>query len=296
MSNIDVFFELLRSGLWEKDVQLLSYEDIDFTEILKVAKEQTVVGLVSAGIDKLQELWLMTHSSPIMSEIEALKFIGHTVKIEHRNVEMNHFISLIVNKMRLAGIEALLVKGQGLAQCYERPMLRSSGDIDFFLNNDNYEKAKEFLNPLASKVETEYQGSKHLGMTIDGWTVELHGSLRGGISNKINKVMDEIQTETFEVNTTDGSWKNVRIWQNNGTDIYLLNVENDVVYVFVHFLNHFFKEGLGLRQICDWCRLLWTHREEIDTKVVEKRILQRGLVTEWKAFGRLKMVKNLEKE
>lgn len=283
--NNNIFFELLKAGLWEKNVQHLLYEEIDFSEILKVAKEQSVVGLVTIGIDKLQESWLKSHTTPMMPEIEALKFIGRRIKMEHRNEEMNHFISITVDKMREVGIELILVKGQGLSQCYDQPLLRSCGDVDFFLNNDNYEKAKAFLSPFASDVETEYKESKHLGMTIEGWTVELHGSLRGGISNKINKVMDEIQTETFEINETDGRLKNVRVWQNNGTDVYLMKVENDVVYVFVHFLSHFFKEGVGLRQICDWCRLLWTYREELDVNVVESRIHQMGLMSEWKAFG-----------
>ncbi len=54
---------------------------------------------------------------------------------------------------------------------------------------------------------------------------------------------------------------------------------------FTHFLKHFYKGGLGLRQICDWCRLLWTFREEIDEGLLEARLQSMGLVSEWKAFG-----------
>lgn len=56
------------------------------------------------------------------------------------------------------------------------------------------------------------------------------------------------------------------------------------MYVFVHFFNHFYKEGVGLRQICDWCRLMWAYRNEIDVKKIEERIKRMGLVSEWKAF------------
>jgi hypothetical protein len=146
------------------------------------------------------------------------------------------------------------------------------------LSDESYEKAKFFLVPLASEFETEYIGAKHLGMTINGWVVELHGSLRVGLPNRINRVLDEIQRDTFY----NG---NVRSWNNNGTQVYLLGKENDIVYVFVHFLNHFYKEGVGLRQIFDWCRLLWTYRDEIDKKKIEGRIRRMGLVSEWKAFG-----------
>lgn len=40
--------------------------------------------------------------------------------------------------------------------------------------------------------------------------------------------------------------------------------EEDVVYVFAHILQHFFKGGIGLRQICDWCRLLYTYRDSLN--------------------------------
>lgn len=51
------------------------------------------------------------------------------------------------------------------------------------------------------------------------------------------------------------------------------------------FFNHFYKGGLDLHQICDWCRLLWTFRETLDVKRIESLIEQMGLLSEWKAFG-----------
>lgn len=55
--------------------------------------------------------------------------------------------------------------------------------------------------------------------------------------------------------------------------------------MFTHFLNHFYKGGIGLRQICDWSRLLWTYRESLDRGLLESRLQKIGLMTEWKAFG-----------
>lgn len=40
-----------------------------------------------------------------------------------------------------------------------------------------------------------------------------------------------------------------------------------------------------MRQFCDWCRLLWTYRSEIDVALLEKRLKKMGLMTEWKAFA-----------
>ena len=49
-TNQKTFFELLRAGLWEKDVQLLPNKDIVFSAIMRLAEEQSIVGLVAAGL------------------------------------------------------------------------------------------------------------------------------------------------------------------------------------------------------------------------------------------------------
>ena len=267
--NQEVFFELIRAGLWNREVQLSQYGDIDFNEIYRLAQDQSVVGLVAAGLERVVDVKV--------PQSIALTIAGEVLQLEQRNRAMNLFVARLVADMRKGGIYTLLVKGQAVAQCYEKPLWRTCGDVDFFLSDDNYEKAKAFLIPMASDVETEYVGAKHLGMTIDGWVVELHGSLRVGLPKRINRVLDDMYTDTFN----NGS---VRSWDNSGTQIFTLSKENDIVYVFVHFFNHFYKEGVGLRQICDWYRLMWTYRNEIDVKKIEERIKRMGLASEWKAF------------
>ena len=268
-NNKRVFFELIKSGLWNKEVRISQYDNIDFGGTYRLSQEQSVVGSFAAGLEKVVDTKV--------PQATALTIAGEVIQLEQRNKAMNQFVARLVADMRKAGIYTLLVKGQAVAQCYEKPLWRACGDVDFFLSDDNYEKAKMYLLPLASDVETEYVGAKHLGMTIDGWVVELHGSLRVGLPYRINRELDEIYTDTFN----NGS---VRLWDNNGTSIFTLSSENDIVYVFVHFFNHFYKEGVGLRQICDWCRLMWTYRNEIDVKKIEVRIKKMGLVSEWKAF------------
>ena len=67
----------------------------------------------------------------------------------------------------------------------------------------------------------------------------------------------------------------------------MLAPENNAIYVFSHILDHFYKGGIGLRQICDWCRLLWTYRDSIDASLLETRLRKAGMLTEWKAFAAL---------
>lgn len=270
--NVEAFFALLRAGLWEKDVKLFTFGKIDYSAIYKLADEQSVVGLVAAGLEHVTDIKMAKES--------ILQFVGSTLQIEQQNKAMNTYVARLIELLRKNDIYALLVKGQGIAQCYERPLWRASGDIDLFLSNDNFKKAKDILSPNAYRIDEEDVKRQHLSMVIDSWVVELHGTLRIGLWKTIDKGLDDIQKSVFY----DGK---VRSWLNGNTQIFLPKSDEDVVSIFAHILQHFYKEGIGLRQICDWCRLLWTYRDTIDKKLLEKRLKSMGVMTEWKAFASL---------
>lgn len=271
-NNQQAFFTLVQAGLWGKEVRLSPLGKIDFSQVLSLAEEQSVVGLVAAGIEQV-------HDTKVAKAV-VLQLIGQSLQLEQQNSAMNRYIGDLLEKMRAEGVDAILVKGQGIAQCYEKPLWRSCGDIDLLLDEENYDKAKTLLTPIANRVGQEDVQKKHYGVTVHPWEIELHGTLHSELSRIIDSELDQIQQDTLEN-------RNIRVWQNNTTTLYLPAPNNDVIFVFVHILQHFFKGGIGLRQICDWCRLMWTYRSEIDAELLEQRLTRMGLMTEWKAFASL---------
>ena len=115
-NNICVFLSLVEAGLWEKDFRL-QWRGVSFSEIYKISEAQSVVGLVDAGLEHVCD-------SKVPKEV-ALQFAGEVMQLEQRNTAMNDFIGVIVDKLRAADIYTLLVKGQGIAQCYARPLWRA---------------------------------------------------------------------------------------------------------------------------------------------------------------------------
>ena len=274
--SLQAFLDLVRAGLWADarftDIQNQGFtEPIDWDKVYQLAEEQSVIGLVLAGIE---------HSAVKPSKELLFQWIGEVQVIEQTNKAMNKFIENLVGGMRKADIYTLLVKGQGIAQCYERPLWRQSGDVDLLLSEINYKKAKEYLLPLSSSNKNEEQYSQHLGLSIDQWYVEIHGSLRTGLSERVDKEVDANQNDVFYGGQ-------VRSWNIGKTQVFLPAPDNDVFFVFTHFIKHFYKEGMNLRQICDWCRLLWTYKDSLNRGCLEKRIRKAGLMSEWKAFAAL---------
>ena len=271
-NNQQTFLSLIRAGLWENEAFFLPIGEIDFGALFNLAERQSVIGLIAAGLEHVSGI-------KIPQEI-SLKFASSVFQLEQRNRSMNSFVRILIEHLQNYNVRALLVKGQGIAQCYERPLWRACGDVDLFLNGDDYQKAIHVLMPLSSSFEEENTYNKHQAMTIDGWPVELHGTLRSGLWRRVDRELDKVQDELFYE-------ERMRIWMDGNTQVALPGVNEDVVFVFAHILQHFFKEGIGLRQICDWCRLLWTYRGTLDLELLESRIRNIGVMTEWKAFATL---------
>lgn len=288
--NINTLFALVRIGLWghtktSEITERISLEKVDWNEVLRLAQEQGVTGLVAQGVENLN-----VNLNFKVPQVVVLQFVGATLQMEQRNKAMNGFIAETVEGMRKEGIYTLLVKGQGIAQCYEKPLWRPSGDVDFFLNNDDYEKAKAFLAPLASNSKPERRYSKEIGFYINQFLVELHGTLRTGLSTRVDKVIDEVQREVFY----GGSVRSITVHgegfmvkgSSRDVQVFMPGADEDVFLVFTHFIKHFYKEGgVTLRQLCDWCRLLWTYRDKVNASLLEKKLRKAGLMAEWRAFA-----------
>ena len=107
-STVNAFFTLVRAGLWEEEARLSQFGKVDYEEIMRLAEEQSVLGLVTAGLEHVKDV-------KVPQEI-LLQFIGQALQIEQQNMAMNDFIGKLIEKMRGAGINTLMVKGQGVAQ------------------------------------------------------------------------------------------------------------------------------------------------------------------------------------
>lgn len=274
----DLFMALLRAGLWEDGTIELYPADAQYLEsACKLASQQSIPGLIATGLEHV--------TGPGADKFEipmgiSMKLVSTMLTIEKRNGEMNRFIAELLSGLRDESLNVVLVKGQGIAQCYGRPLWRACGDIDLLVDGHAYARMSEILAARASQVEKEDEANMHFAMTVDGWEIELHGKLNNHVSSRADKVVDKVKDLVLSENQT-------RIWRNGDTEVRLPSPDCDAVLVFSHILQHYFRGGIGLRQICDWCRLLSTYASSIDRTLLESRIREMGMMTEWKSFAAL---------
>ena len=59
----------------------------------------------------------------------------------------------------------------------------------------------------------------------------------------------------------------------------------NAVYLFLHLYFHLIREGVSLRQFCDWAIMLHHYRNEIDRDALIEILLQLDMIKGYKAFG-----------
>ena len=264
------FFALLRSGLWNEVPERAPFDGgVDWESLYRLAFEQTVGPLVTDGVNRLPKEYLP-------AEPERLDpFLGDMMATAQRNRVLDSFIPKVFHALR--GIPVVLVKGQSLAQDYPDPERRQPGDIDLLLPPSSYAAAKEILLPKATHVSKEDVQTLHQGMHFYSVEVELHGSISTLMSRKLDRQLAALLKEQF-----DGrSLPTVTI---GGAEIPVPEANFNAVYIFVHFLQHYWSGGVGLRQFVDWTTFVSVHKRDIHPVILEQRLEELGLLNLWKVF------------
>lgn len=266
---------LLKAGLWKSSVDSSLFEkEVNWKEIIKLAKEQTVVGIVYDGM-----LTLPQELRP--SRIVLLQWTNILLQLENNNLLMNEELWKLFANYETNSVSPILMKGQGLAYNYPQPLHRQCGDIDVYVGKSGFDKANKLLVSLGGEIINV--SSRRVLCKWNILTVENHCKLTEFGSPWANSFLNK------EMKQVGNSNRKVKIGE---YDIRLLPLELDVMFVLVHLLLHFIYEGIGLRQICDWACMLHRYRDDIDKKELERLLRGVGCFNGAKIVGAM-MVKYL---
>ena len=264
------FFALLRSGLWNEVPDRTPFAGgTDWEALYRLAFQQTVVPLVTDGINRLP-------GELLPAEPERLDpFLGDLMATAKRNRVLDAFIPKLFGALK--DIPVVLVKGQSLALDYPDPERRQPGDIDLLLLPSSYETAKGILLPKATKVLEEETVVWHQGMRFRSIEVEIHGCISTLMSRMLDRKLAALLEELFDRRP----FPTVTIGE---APVPVPDADFNAVYIFVHFLHHYWAGGVGLRQLVDWMTFVSVHKREIHPVVLEVRLKDLGLLHLWKVF------------
>ncbi|MCS4166249.1 nucleotidyltransferase family protein [Sphingobacterium sp. BIGb0116] len=258
----DIFFQLLRIGLWGEGkltlIKPLSIED--WISIQKYACNQTVEGVIYDSFPFLTEDQLPPASL-------RLKWAVRMDQIERHNAKMNAVIAEQFSTFEQGGIRPILQKGQGVACYYRIPEHRICGDIDWGFEEDDYSKARNYLRER--KVKFKYTPDFSFGYDWNGVHVEHHErkfDFYNPFKKKyLNKLLEDYRArqEALEI---------------HGISIRLLAPELQLLQVNIHILKHLITYGISLRQFCDSARLYYSELPNIDVQALHSIYKKTGML------------------
>lgn len=246
MKKNDLLCLVLRSALWGTPLEFQKMPSEAYHALVNSAEKQTVTGLfchtLIANNIKLNKY----------DAVESLALLQH---IEERNEQINKSLNELCTLLNLHNIKFFVVKGQTLASLYPTPMARTPGDIDFFCDADNFDKAKQVIEK-AWKVTYKYNAKdvkQHMSFKYNGIDFEQHLMLCNFSSPSIQKHFDHYISEAKTIDAIV-----------EGNAVPTLEPTVNVLYTFLHLYRHLIGLGCSLRQFCDLAILLHHFKKEID--------------------------------
>lgn len=260
---------LLRSVLWQQQCDV-SIDAQEWEGIRQFASEQALDGIMPDAL-----LYLTEGSMP--HKAMKMRMIAMQMKVVQANEHMNDVLLEFTAELTRRSIPYVLMKGQGVASLYPQPLHRVSGDIDLYVPMEYYHTVNKGMMAYGGKRSHETR--MHIDYIAKGVVWELHHGIyyfQKDVRNTIfNRLMAEAMAEA-PVFASVGEGK-----------VRVLPATMNVLLLLAHILDHFYCEGVGLRQLCDYALLLDREYANIDRDRLEKALEDLSMTRTYRVMGAL---------
>ncbi len=225
----------------------------EWTRLYSLAKQQSVLGIAFAGIERLPK-----EGRPPMPFL--LRWATEVEAIRGMNTLMNREARRLTQLFENVGRKNATLKGQANARLYPDPGLRQSGDIDIWV-----EGGRDSINRLLvdmgmiekSALEFgRFWHHAHLERTKEGIMAEVHYRPASGNPYKSQELQDFLNREILSAQMVPEGF-------------YAPSIKFALVMQLSHLQQHFYSGGLGLRQYIDYYILLKNSTAEVRREVAQ---------------------------
>lgn len=253
------FFHLLSAGLWNEnrlDLSLFPLDAQQWALLYEKAIAHTVEGLLYAGMAYLpDELW--------PPKAVAMRWAIRVDQIERRSQWMNQQVDAQTQLFHRFGIRPYLLKGQAFAHFYANPLIRLSGDVDWYMESkEDYERAIAEVSALG--VSVERTAGHSCSFIWEKCEVELHQRMLDVHNPFAQRFLRQLIQEQSGAAEEDLRWR---------VPSPLLNH----LIVHSHILKHQLSFGIGLRQFCDAARVNEAYKDLLTSDEMEALYRKLGL-------------------
>ena len=269
----EVFISLVRNSLWDTPVEVPDGFK-SWGLVMRMAKVQAMQGSVAKGLlDSPDILARMRPDAYVRLSDMVMMNAGM-----HSKADCS--LQLLVLELRKAGIEPVLLKGQGLAANYRYPEVRQCGDVDLYVGVENYRKSYEVLKTVVDEIDEPScldGDGKHYHAQLAGTMIEVHRYSEVSSIPSVDRIYQRYAFEGLSQNLVQVEFGDVSV----ATPADDFNA----FYIFSHLWNHFLMGGVGLRQVCDWTIFLHSRASTLNHDYLSNILTDMKLMAPWQTFG-----------
>lgn len=237
----NIYIQILAYGLSDDtSITPPCVEDVNWKGFFTFCRNQAILGIGLACLDKLKKHY---GDSLVIPQNLLFKWIGIVEQIKAKNLLLNERTRELTEYIANKGKRSCILKGQGNASMYPDPLLRTSGDIDVWVEGTKKDVV-DFVHKDYPQINVEYHHMQY--PVFEDVEVEVHYYP----SFCYNKWHNKRLLQYFK----DESEKQFN--NSTGQGYNAPTVPFNLVFQLSHMMRHFFTQGIGLRHAIDYYYLL----------------------------------------
>ena len=221
--------QLLSAAMFRKP--FIAEKEVDWKAVFDECRAQSVVSIAFSALPK---------SDVPQAVYEQWKVVVNGSLAVNSKISYAH--TMLNEMLNQAGIPYVILKGCASAEYYDDPLLRTMGDVDFYVPSDCFDKADKSLVKNGfqfNEIDHEYEKA----YTKDDIVFELHNTVNGVPGDKVGAEIRHYFDDIFEKSTL----KHFDL-----AEYYSPSPFHHGLVMLLHVARHMVTGGIGLRHYCDW--------------------------------------------
>ena len=235
-SQKEIFFDFLQFCIGATQDIPGSLVMADWKMMYDIAKKQALIGVLFHGIQQLPK-----ELAP--DEDMLMTWMGMAQKIKLKNMRLFKDSAKVCKNFKQVGFRNCILKGQGNALLYPDPYMRTSGDIDIYLEGGR-KRIMEYVNQVSPNQVMRYH---HVDFPVMTTPIEVHFTPSYMFCPWHNRRMQKWFDKVMDLQCS-----HVVTLPDGYGEITIPTLSFNVVYILSHLYRHVFTEGIGLRQLLDY--------------------------------------------
>lgn len=259
------FFELIQIALNTRKQLSRELQREDWYKLYEMSYKQSVLALILDAIEILRN----EGKRIVIPQDLLLQWIADAEQIKMQNKLINSRIIEVSCLMFEAGFRSCILKGQGNSIMYSKPFSRTPGDIDVWVKGER----KDIKDFVRSKTKDALDNYHHIDFPIyNDVDVEVHYT-----PSWLNNPLANRKLQYYYASHRSVQCNHICRELDKEGRVCIPTRDFNLIFQMSHMMNHFFNEGLGLRQVIDYFFLLKQNFSEIEKREYRQTMTSFGM-------------------